>query len=82
MMTSAWSETLIAQTRDALETQGMDLMPTPDGRVCFKNCDGRYGSTLLTTLFSGRFEIFESDHGDVERFSTPEALIAAGWVLD
>lgn len=82
MMTSGWSETLIAQTKEALESKGMDLVPTPDGRVHFKNRDGRYGSTLLTILFAGRFEISESDRGDVERFSTPEALVAAGWVLD
>lgn len=82
MSTSGWSETLLARTREALETQGMDLVPTPDGRVHFKNRDGRYGSAPLTSIFLGQFDISEKKHGDVECFTTPEALIAAGWVLD
>lgn len=81
-MASGWSQTLLEQTKEALETQGIDLMPTPDGRVHFKNLDGRYGSAPLTSIFHGQFEISEKKHGDVECYATPEALIAAGWALD
>lgn len=63
MMTPKWSEALLAQTKEALDTQNMDLMPTPDGKVHFKNRDGRYGSAPITLIMVGKLEITEKNMG-------------------
>ncbi|MWJ28571.1 hypothetical protein GPM19_10195 [Halomonas sp. ZH2S] len=82
MATFNWSQSLLSQTVETLTTQGMNLVPTPDGHVHFKSLDGRHGSMDVLSLMSGKFEITDKKTYDVERFSTPEAVIAAGWALD
>ena len=77
-----WSDTLIAQTRDALESHGLD-MPVPAMEfISFKNADGGYGLMPIDELLVGRFVITRRGTDTVESFETTEAVIEAGWVLD
>ena len=77
-----WSDALIAQTRDALESHGLD-MPVPAMEfISFKNADGGYGLMPIDELLLGRFVITRRGTDTVESFDTADAVIEAGWVLD
>ncbi len=77
-----WSDALKAQTRDALESHGLD-MPVPAMEfICFKNADGGYGVMQIDALLAARFVITRRGTGTVESFETANAVIEAGWVLD
>ena len=77
-----WSDALIAQTREALESHGLD-MPVPATEfISFKNADGGYGLIPIDDLLMGRFVITRRGTDTVEAFETADAVIKAGWVLD
>lgn len=77
-----WSDTLKAETREALESGGLDLPPIPGGTVAFKHADGGYGTMQLVDLMQARFHIRRRQGGGVERFTSAESVIESGWVLD
>lgn len=77
-----WSQSLLDKTLKLLISNGTDVLPTPDGYVHFKNQDGRYGRIDLISLISGSFDMVDKKTGDIEIFSSAEALISAGWVID
>ena len=77
-----WSDALKAQTREALESHGLD-MPVPAMEfIGFKNADGGYGLMPIDELLLGRFVITRRGTDTVESFDTADAVIEAGWVLD
>lgn len=77
-----WSDALKAQTREALDSGGLDLPPVPGGLVAFKHADGGYGTMQLVDLMQARFYIRRRKGGAVERFTSVDAVIESGWVLD
>lgn len=80
--TIQWSDALKDQTRQALESHGLDMPVTPMEHVSFKNADGGYGLMPISELLKGRFVITRRGTDTVESFDTPDAVIEAGWVLD
>ena len=61
MNKSDWSEAQIARTRQMLKSNGLALVPTPDGLIHFKNLDGRYRTAPITELIEGKLEITEKN---------------------
>ena len=82
MSSIQWSDTLTNQTRQALESHGLDMPVTAMEHVSFKNSDGGYGLMHIAELLMGRLVITRRETDTVESFDTPEAVIEAGWVLD
>jgi hypothetical protein len=77
-----WSDSLKEETREALESGGLDLPPVPGGLVAFKHVDGGHGTMDVVELMQGQFHIRRRRGGEVERFTSVESLIEAGWALD
>ena len=77
-----WSDTLKNQTRQALESHGLDMHAPAMEQVSFKNADGGYGLMPLAELLKGRFVITRHGADVGESFETPDAVIEAGWVID
>jgi hypothetical protein len=82
MSSIQWSDGLKAQTRQALESHGFDMLGLACDYINFKNSDGGYGLMHLDDLLAGRFIITRRENDIVESFKTPDAVIGAGWVLD
>ena len=77
-----WSDALKAQTREALESHGLDMPVIATDAIHFKNADGGYGVMSLGDLLAGRFIINRRGADTPESFDTADAVIEAGWVLD
>ena len=77
-----WSDTLKNQTRQALESHGLDMPAPAMEQVSFKNADGGYGLMPLAELLKGLFVITRRETDTVESFETSDAVIDAGWVID
>jgi hypothetical protein len=77
-----WSDNLKNQTRQALESHGLDMPVPATEHVGFKNADGSYGRMSIKDLLERRFVITHRGTDTVESFDMPEAVIEAGWVLD
>ncbi|KAF0280124.1 hypothetical protein FPL11_04480 [Spiribacter aquaticus] len=82
MSSIQWSDTLTNQTRQALESHGLDMLGFAWEYTNFKNADGGYGLMPIDELLMGRFVISRREIDTVESFDTPDAVIEAGWVLD
>ena len=73
-----WSETLQAQTRDALE----QLPVTPDGMLHFKHAVLGFASADLGDLMHDRLLLrARTGHGEYD-FLDVDALLEAGWAID
>jgi hypothetical protein len=82
MSSIQWSDNLKNQTRQVLESHGLDMPVPAMEHVGFKNADGGYGQIPIKHLLKGRFVITRRGTDTVESFDTAEAVIEAGWVLD
>ena len=78
MSSYGWSDTLIQQTRSALQA----LPLTPDGYVALKHIDGAFGRISLNDLVAGRYTVEDRADGETREYASIDALIAAGWVID
>ena len=76
----AWSDDLVAQTRAALDGGGP--FATPDGRLCFKHVEWRFGAIAADDLGRGVLRLVDRRGGEAVTFRDADALIAAGWVID
>jgi Protein of unknown function DUF262 len=77
-MNDSWPDTLIDQTRSALQMPPMTL----DGNLSFKNVDGRFGQIVLTDLVSGTMRVTDRHSGEPHVYASANELIAAGWAVD
>jgi hypothetical protein len=77
-MNATWSDTLMEQTRSALQTPPMTL----DGNLSFKNVDGRFGQIGLSDLVSGTVRVTDRRSGEAHLYESADKLIAAGWAVD
>lgn len=82
MSSIQWSDTLKDQTRQALESHGLDMPVPPMEHVGFKNADGGYGTMPMSELLKGRFVITRRGTDTAASFDTSDAVLEAGWVLD
>ena len=75
-----WSDELIQNSRDALETLTFGVDPIRRV-VCLKKNDGSYGVISFENATNHVYHVIDDD-GNAETFSTVDELIEAGWVLD
>ncbi|MFB9123562.1 hypothetical protein E2553_16055 [Paraburkholderia dipogonis] len=77
-MNNPWSETLIEQTRGALQS----LPVTLDGNLHLKNADDRFGHIGLRDLMTGTLTVTDKRSGETHLYGSVDDLIAAGWAVD
>ena len=76
----AWSDDLEAQTRAALEGNGLSALL--DGQLCFKHVTSKFGIIAADDLRHGVLRLVDRRGGEAVTFRDVDALIAAGWVID
>lgn len=76
--TTAWSETLHQQTRDAIE----QMPVTPDRRIHVKHPTQGYAYATLDDLLNDRLILHAKTSSEEYQFEGVEALLRAGWVWD
>jgi hypothetical protein len=74
-----WSKLLRDETRQAISEMRIG---TPDGRLQFKNSDGRKAFMSIKDLMSEVAQLTDSESGAPLSFKSTDALIDAGWVID
>ena len=79
MSTSSWSQSLQTRTRECIDEASVSPL---DGRLHFKNLDGRYAAMSLDNLLSGNLSLADKADGEVSTFHSVDALIEAGWAVD
>jgi len=77
-MNDSWSDTLIEQTRSALQTPPLTL----DGDLCLKNSKGNFGQIGLSDLITRTIRVTDRRSGETHLYESVDELIAAGWVVD
>lgn len=77
----AWSEGLKRQTRELIESQGLDF-PLIDTKIHMKHIESRYGYIELAKLISGNIIVVDKNSGTETHFNNAEELINAGWAID
>lgn len=72
---SCWSDEVQALTREALAAG------EAGAGLCLKHSAGRFG-VVVDARPHGGFQVVDRRDGTRRTFMDPEALIAAGWVVD
>ena len=75
-----WPERLREQTRETLDSHGLDMPVIP--RSGMKNIDGRKGYIDIGDLIAGRFAIHDRRSEEEETFETAGDVLDSGWVID
>jgi len=75
-----WSAETQEQTHELLAS-GM-VFPGMDGRIHFKNIDGRFADASLSDVLSAPINIRDSETGEEFSFASVKSLLSGGWVLD
>jgi hypothetical protein len=78
MQTSPWSDSLQAQTREAID----DMRGAPDGLLHFKHKTLGYGTMNLVDLVSKTLILQPKGVTTSLRFVDAQALLDAGWAID
>ena len=74
-----WSKSLREETRQAISEMRIG---TPDGRLHFKNSDGRKAFMSIQDLMNEVAQLTDSENGARQCFQSVDALIDVGWVID
>ena len=74
-----WSKSLRDETKQAIREMRIG---TPDGRLYFKNSDGRKAFMSIQDLLSEFTQLTDSINGYTLKFGSPDELIDQGWVID
>lgn len=74
-----WSNNLKEQTRNIIEEMSVF---TPEGKIYFKNIDGRKSFLLVSDLVKSNLVLHNCLDDNEYEFETAEALIDSGWVID
>jgi hypothetical protein len=74
-----WSKSLRDETKQAISEMRISI---PDGRLHFKNSDGRKAFMSIQDLMSEVAQLTDSESGVPLSFKSTDALIDAGWVID
>lgn len=74
----SWSNTLIDQTRKALD----EPFFSADGFLHMKNMKGRYGKIHKDHLLQKTWLIKDKHTDDEYLYSTVDELVIAGWAID
>jgi hypothetical protein len=77
-MANTWSDSLIEQTRDALN----EGITGPDGFLHMKSTKGKFGKIGLEDLLIGKLLIQDKLTTAAYIYSTNDELIADGWAID
>lgn len=75
---ASWSQALRTQTLEQLENPGF----THDGRLCMKHKTEGYAHFLLADLAAQRLALHRHEQARTILFTDPQAVVAAGWVID
>ncbi len=74
-----WSKLLKEETRQSISEIRIG---SPDGRLHFKNSDGRKAYMSIQDLMNEVAQLTDSENGARQCFQSADALIDAGWVID
>jgi len=74
-----WSKLLREETRRAIIERRIG---SPDGKLHFKNSDGRKAFMLIQDLINDVAKLTDSEEGVPLNFQSPDELIDSGWVID
>lgn len=77
-MNDSWSDTLIEQTRKALQSPPLTL----DSNLSLQNIEGSFGQIGLNDLVTGILRVADRHSGETHLYESVDALISAGWVVD
>ena len=78
MQTSPWSDSLQAETREAID----EMRVAPDGLMHFKHKTLGYATMSFDNICANRFHLQPKKDGTDHEFADVDALIAGGWVVD
>lgn len=74
-----WSKSLRDETKQAISEMRIG---TPDGRLYFKNSDGRRAFMSIQDLINEDVQLTDNENGTRIIFQSVAELIDAGWVID
>jgi hypothetical protein len=74
-----WSKSLREETRRSISEMRIG---TPDGRLYFKNSDGRRAFMSIQDLINEDVQLTDNENGTRIIFQSVAELIDAGWVID
>lgn len=74
-----WSISLREETRRSISEMRIG---TPDGRLYFKNSDGRRAFMSIQDLINEDVQLADNENGTRIIFQSVAELIDAGWVID
>ncbi len=75
---NTWSDGLQQQTLEAIS----EMRIAPDGKLHFKNSDGRYAFMTVQDMLSGELSLADKKTGQVSEFVDVGELLNSGWVID
>ena len=78
MKTNSWSKELQQETQDAIG----EMRINPDGKLHFKNHEGRYAFMSAQDLMRGKLSLTNKENAQVSIFANIEELLDAGWAVD
>lgn len=78
MKPNSWSKELQQETRDAIG----EVRINPDGKLHFKNHDGRYAFMSAQDLMCDKLSLTDKENTQVSIFVNVEELLDAGWAVD